>query len=131
MIDNYAKAGMRVCTLPGDPYDQIVAAVLLRKINSITEGKMFVTEIKILSAICDDVAFYISADEDIDFWGNLKAWWNESNTNITDIKKVNKKEKVVELKKEVQDWSNVGLLWEDQSETKRPGNEIVFTSMDK
>ena len=36
VIENYIKAGLKVCTLPEEPYDQIIALVLLKKINTIT-----------------------------------------------------------------------------------------------
>ena len=45
-------------------------------------------------------------------------------------KKINKKEKIVELKKENSDWNSIGLGWKSLDAEKN-GNEIVFTSQDK
>lgn len=128
-IENYIKAGIKICTLPDDPYDQVVAAVLLRKINNITDGKLFVTQIKIKSMICDDVEFYIDHDDQIDFLLEQNSWWNNNNTSVSDwARKVNKKDKVVELKKDSHDWAELNLSWKQKDNR---GSEIVFMNLDK
>lgn len=130
-IDAYTKAGMKVCNLPDEPFDQVVAAVLLSKFNSITEKKIFVSDIKISSKICDEVSFYISSEEVEDFSSIANVWWTDNSSSISDIsKKVNKKEKIVELKKENTDWNSLGLCWKANDPDKK-GNEIVFISTEK
>lgn len=125
-IEGYARAGMRICTLPEDPYDQIVAAVILSKLNRITEGKVYISEIRLKSRICDEVMFYISNQEDSEFTTVIGAWWTDPTTAIADTpKKVNKKDKVVELKRDNPDWSELGLSWKEP-EVESKSNEIVF-----
>ena len=118
-IDNYLKANMKVCPVPEGPYDQIIGSVLMSKFNAVTEGKLFVTEVKICSRICDDLNFYVEYDEEMPLHTNIGTWWHENNTSICDIKlKPNRKEKIVELKRESKDWDDVGLTWKPKTKGK-------------
>jgi hypothetical protein len=120
-IENYIKAGIKVCTLPDEPYDQIIAVVLLRKLNAVAEDRLVITDISIQSLVCDDIKFYVSIEETTDFSSKSNLWYNENNISIADFhKKINKKEKVVSIKKENFDWNSVGLVWEDSTEKCKP-----------
>lgn len=129
-IDNYTKANMKVCILPDEPYDQIIAAVLISKINLITENHLFLNEVSIISRICDDVCFYVSYDEEVNFQNLKNVWWTENNPSINMIKKF-KKEKVVQLHKDPKDWNSVGLGWGEPKPCKIDKGEIVFIPVDK
>jgi hypothetical protein len=128
-IEAYAKANIKVCVLPEEPYDQVVAAVLLSKFNAITEKKMFINEIEICSSICDDVKFFVSAEEDIEFDSKLGVWWTDNSPLIFDSPKKTKKDKIVELKKDSGDWNTIGLGWKDYTASDR--GEIVFIPLEK
>lgn len=130
-IDLYLKAGLHVCPVPEEPYDQIVAAVLLSKFNAVTEKKLYVNEIKIKSAICDDVTFYVSHEENIEFLESPNVWWTDNSASIFDVSKKSKKEKIVELKKEPIDWNIIGLTWKEKKVTSKDSGEIVFIPVDK
>jgi hypothetical protein len=130
-IDAYLKAGIKVCTIPEDPFDQIVAAVLLSKFNTITENKIHITDIKIKSLICDDVVFFVSDNEDISFTDLDNGWWNANNAAISDIQKTSKKEKIVEIKRETVDWNTLGLTWKQKRASNKENGEIVFIPLDK
>jgi hypothetical protein len=129
-IDNYTRANMKVCPLPDEPYDQIIAAVLISKINAITENHLFLNEVSIISSICDDVCFYVRYDEEADFQNLKNVWWTENSPSINMIKKL-KKEKVVQLHKDPKDWHSVGLGWEEPKLCKTDKGEIVFIPVDK
>lgn len=127
-IQNYLKANMKVCPIPEGPYEQIIGSVLMAKFNSILEDKLSVIEIRISSTLCDDLNFYINYDEEMAINLNLGFWWTENNTSICDSKTiVQKKEKVVKLKREIIDWNDIGLSWAPKpiSEPK-----IVFIDRD-
>lgn len=126
-IDLYSKAGIQVCPIPDEPYDQVIAAVILNKLNVITENHMLVTEIKIQSDMCDDVCFYIGYDEQADFLSFPNAWWTENSPNIATFGKKTKKDKIVELKKEPLEWAQLGLGWKGKSSANT--GEIVFIPM--
>lgn len=130
-IDLYSKAGIKLCLLPDEPFDQIVAATLMSKINTITEKKLFLFEVRILSKISDGVSFYIGNEEIENFAKTEDAWYVENNASISDYsKKLNKKEKVVQLKKENMDWNSLGLGWKSVDKDIS-GDKIVFTSQDR
>lgn len=126
-IAAYQAAGLRVCTLPDEPYDQIVAAVLISKINAVTEEKIAVTEINIVSKICDGVSFFISQEEVATFTQKQGVWWTENSPSICSLIK-KEKTKVVNLRKEGPGWAELGLTWKDQGVSN---NEITFSPVDK
>ena len=37
-IEKFTQADIKVCTIPDEPYDQILAIILIMKLNAITEG---------------------------------------------------------------------------------------------
>lgn len=129
-IDLYSKAGITVCPLPDEPYDQVIAAVLISKFNIITENHLMINEIEIRSQLCDDVCFYVSTDEEADFQNLQNVWWTENNPGISVTTKKAKREKVVDMKKEPIEWNIVGLGWKDESKKCDKG-EIVYIPMDK
>jgi hypothetical protein len=129
-IDSYTKANMKVCPLPDEPYDQIIAAVLISKINTISENHLFLNEVSIVSKICEDVCFYVSYDEEAEFQKASNVWWTENSPSINMIKK-SKREKVVQLHQDPKDWNSVGLGWEEVETIKCDKGKIVFIPVDK
>jgi hypothetical protein len=128
-IENYINAGIKVCTLPEEPYDQIIGIMLVSKLNAIIEGKLVITDISIGSKMSDGVSFQHALDEDIGPFSE-NGWWNESNTKINDCKVTGKGKKIVRLTKNspIISWEDVYLDWE----IKKPyienfnANEVVF-----
>ncbi len=122
-IDNYMKANMKVCPVPEGPYDQVIGLLLMSKFNTVAEDRLLIYEIKISSRVCDDLNFYVEVDEELPIVlaGN---WWHENNTSICDIKqKVNKKDKVLQLKREVVDWADLDLVWTPKPKIK---SKVVY-----
>lgn len=129
IIENYLKAGLKLITLPDEPYDQVVASVIMKKVDSILEEKMFVEEISILSKICEGVEFHIGSDEDLDLLHTKDAWWFSPLPVVNDLAKKSK-DKVVKLKKDAIDWSTLCLNW--SSDTKKNKNQdVVILNLDK
>ena len=121
LIEKYQAAGMRVCSTPEAPYDQIISLLLFYKFNAIAEGKLLVTNLQLESLLSDGVGFML--DEDILEATPFKfGWWTDNNVMITD-KTVGKKEKIVKMIKK-SDWSTLGLDWKEQEPIK---SEIIFT----
>jgi len=122
-IEKYTQADIKVCTVPEEPYDQIITMLLILKLNNITEGRLNITDIFLESELSDSVRFsYDFETAKHNPFGN-KGWWLESSTSMNDIEKNTKKEKIVRLVKH-NDWANVGLEW--QKKTK--ASEILFTT---
>jgi hypothetical protein len=124
VAEKYTQAGIKVCTLPEEPYDQIICLLLLLKLNSITEGRLSITDISLVSELSDDVKFNYSIEETESQPYGTEGWWAEPSTTISDSPKVNKKDKIVKLVKH-SDWSIVDLDWKEKP---NKSTEIIFTS---
>lgn len=125
VIEKYIQADIKVCTLPEEPYDQIITILLLLKLNAITEGKLHITELTLHSGLSDDVKFVYDIETVSNHPFGNKGWWADSNTNITYVTKTNKKDKIVRLIKQYCDWDSVGLDWEQKEHT---ATEIIFST---
>lgn len=126
MIERYTDIGMNVCTLPEEPYDQIIGIMLLSKLNAITEGRLVATDITISSDMSDGVSCLHSIEETFGPF-NEKNWWNDSTQRISDH---TKKSKIVKLSKLKNEWQEVYLSWTEEK-TVKDSAEIIFTSFDK
>lgn len=119
-IEKYMNAGIRVATLPEEPYDQIIGMILLLKLNSIMENRLVVTDLSISSKLSDDVRFCIFCEmaENI-FVGDY--WWNNPSQRTYDLDKTSNK-KVVKLFDNL--WAEMGLSWKEKNGQK---NTIQIT----
>lgn len=115
-IELYEKAGLHVCTTPEEPYDQIIALILLLKLNAIIEGKLYITDITMGSKLSEGIKFCVVPEIATNiFKGDF--WYNKSNTSIRDSTNSNsKKDKVVNLF-DVYDWNDIGLCWKEKAKT--------------
>lgn len=123
-IEKFRDAKLKICTLPEEPYDQIIGIAILIKLNSITEGKISIEEITIGSRLNDDVRMIFSKEEPVGPFAN-NGWWQKSNTSINDLSKDNKKEKIVKLTKP-NDWIDYNLLWEERLESLMKEPKKIF-----
>jgi hypothetical protein len=127
VILDYLNAGIKVCTLPEEPYDQIIGIMLLTKCNAIAEGRLVITDISISSRMSDGVSCSHSLDDNMGpFFG--KGWWEESSTKINNGLINSKGKKIVRLTKPIQDWSDIFLDWSTKESKLEEFNasEVVF-----
>lgn len=110
-INKYHAAGIKVCTIPEDPYDQIIGLILLNKCNAIMEGKIVMTEILIGSKLSNLIKFELYHEvATAEFDG--KHWYNDGSLVMAD--KFNKKDKIVNLfDHKCDSWEDLGLTWEE------------------
>ena len=123
LISKYRDAELKVCTLPEEPFDQIICIAIMQKLNSILEHRMIVHSINFGSDLSDNVFFNISIEDPVGPFDD-HGWWAESNMNISTTTKKSKKDKVVKLIKN-NDWVDFGLNWDNK---KGINSEILFTS---
>lgn len=126
-IEKYISAGMNVCTLPEEPYDQVVGILLLLKLNAIAEDRLVITDLSIESRMSDGVSCLHSIEENLGPFGE-KGWWSDSSQRINDYSSKNKK--IVKLSKMKNEWQDVYLDWGEKSVLGTEA-EIIFTSFDK
>ena len=124
-IEKYTLAGMKICTLPEEPYDQITALMLFHKLNAITEGRLDVTSLALDSVLGDGVRFIYDAENAEHPYKS--GWWNESGPSITSTVS-NKKDKIVKLVKQT-DWATYDLDWKHP--VTQPTEIIFAQDLDK
>ena len=90
-IKKYKNAGIRVCVLPDEPFDQIISMALLQKFNSICEGRIKVTDCTLSSNLSEGVRFCTiseivetNIDQDHHKWWNCNTLCIEHSEPITD-----------------------------------------------
>ena len=94
---------------PGEPYCQVVAMVILQKLNAIMEGRISVTDIDFGSGISMGVRFQL-VSEMAEAMVSVKGWWTKSDMSVTDTIKL--KDNIVKLC-EPKSWDRMGLSWKE------------------
>ena len=76
-IEHYKDAGIKICELPEEPYDQVVAMVILLKLNAIMENRLRVSDLMLSSSLGENVRYNMVAEvaENILSGG---YWWNDN-----------------------------------------------------
>jgi len=110
-IEKFTEAGMRVCTLPEEPYDQIIGIMLYVKLNKIVEGRLVITDINVTSSMSDGVSCCYSEDENIGPFTS-KGWWSNVSPKINDITTSNKNKKILKIAKNKITWDDLFLGWQ-------------------
>lgn len=127
-INKYLDADLKVCTLPEQPYDQVVGIMLLVKLNAIAEGRLVPTDISIGSRMSDGVSCLHSLEEDTGPF-KQRGWWNDSSTKINNHIQKTKNKKILKITKYKAEWNDLYLAWPSDENTDL-GAEIVFASFD-
>lgn len=116
-IAKYIEAGMEVCIIPEEPYDQIVAMAVLLKLNAILEGRMKITDITICSMLSEGIRYPIVSEiaESADIMLGDR-WWNKDNVSIRDedTDNLDSSTNIVKLFDD-SDWALIGLTWKEKS----------------
>ena len=117
MIDLYTAAGMKVCTLPEEPHEQMIAVMLMLKLNAIAEGRFVITDLSVTSSISAGVSYMCEIDSPIGPFAET-GWWDKSDASMSAPNKQNKKDKIVQLfRTHNTDWTEFGLGWKEKEIT--------------
>jgi hypothetical protein len=108
-IQKYQDAGIKICMTPEEPFCQIVAMVVLQKLNAIMEGRIRVTDIDFGSGISAGVRFQL-VSEMAEAMVSVKGWWTKPDMCITDVIKT--KDNIVKLC-DPKSWDRIGLSWKE------------------
>lgn len=110
-ITKYKDAHLRLCELPEQPYDMVLANVLLLKLNSILEGKLVITDLILGSTMSEGIRNIVVAEvAENALSGNY--WWNKNNTSMTD-KTCIEADNIVNLFKS-DEWNDLSMSWEEK-----------------
>lgn len=105
-IEKYSNAGLRICELPAEPYDQLFASVLMLKLNSIMEERLRITDMVLSSAMSEGVRYSIVCEVAENSYSR-NHWWNKPCTSIKDE---NIADNIVRLF-DTNEWADLGLSW--------------------
>lgn len=115
-IECFEKAGIKVCTTPEEPYDQIISMLLILKLNAIMENKLFITDMILGSKLSDGIKFSMVPEVAESIYKD-NNWYNDSCINMRHtIKSSKRKDKIVKLF-EIDNWADIGLGWKDKTKT--------------
>lgn len=107
-IAKYTEAGVQVCVIPEEPYDQIIGLILINKCNAIMEDRIVVTDIIFGSKLSNLIKFELTDEMAAEeFTG--KFWYNNSSLCLENKK--SKKDKIVKLFEQKNDWADLELTW--------------------
>lgn len=120
VIKKYQDAGLKVCAIPEEPYDQILALLLMLKINAICEDRLKVVDILFTSKLSDEVKFKESIQTAEHTFDDI-GWYNDPSPYIANNKKSGR-EKIVKIKNG--GWNEIGLVWKEKKDKPK---EIVFS----
>lgn len=113
-IEKYEAAGIKVCTLPEEPWDQIFATVLLLKLNALMEGRLKITDLVLGSSMSEGVRYTMVCEvAESMFSGN--HWWNKCSNSMSDCELYNfNSDNIVKLFDD-DEWADLGLSWKEKT----------------
>jgi len=112
-IKKYKAAGLKVCELPDEPYDQVVAMVVLLKLNAIMENRLRVSDILLSSILGGEVRYSIVAEVAENHLSE-NNWWNDSTVSLNNEEvEEDKKDNVLKLFDDSH-WVDLGLSWKEK-----------------
>lgn len=123
----FAATGQRLLMFPDQPVDQLVGIMLLLKLNSITEGRLIITDVDLSSVHGADMTYQHNLNEDA---GPLAAagWWRDSRPVWNHASSTARHSKVVSLSRAAE-WGSLDLDW--QPVQRNQDSSIVFADFDR
>jgi hypothetical protein len=115
------KTKQKIITLPSEPIDVIMAAVLYTKLNAVSEGRLSIRKVKLSSSQGDNIFVHFDEDFAEDF-GSLNCelyktvdetpWWFRADPSVSDWFEIGKKE--IKFHHHKCSWDKT-LQWEKQN----------------
>lgn len=119
-IKRLQAAGMRTVILPEQPVDQIIGMMLYSKLDTVMEGRMSITQLKLSSELGENITYFQTDNETIGPFSQ-KGWWNNPEPTVSDAKEGGK---IVSIRGTTT-WQLLGLDWLDHGEENNKGNTVV------
>ena len=128
VVKAYRGTGQRLLVFPDQPVDQLVGIMLCLKLNSITEGRLIITDVDLSSVHGADMTYQHNQSEAV---GPLAAagWWQDSRPIWSHAASSSRGSKVVSLNRAA-DWNSLDLDWQSTTSNDRDSS-IVFADFDR
>jgi len=125
-IKRLQAAGLRPIVLPEQPVDQIVGMMLYSKLDSVMEGRLTMTQLRLSSELGENITYFQSDNETIGPFAQ-KGWWNSTDPSVSDSKDGGK---IVSIKGTTT-WQLLELDWDVVKEDNSKGNTVVAFRKDE
>jgi hypothetical protein len=125
-IKRLQAAGMRTVIFPEQPVDQIIGMMLYSKLDSVIEGRMSVTQLKLASELGENITYFQTNTETVGPFAH-KGWWNSPDPSVSDSKDEGK---IVSIRGTTT-WQLLGLDWDDSEQENNKGNTVVAFRKDE
>jgi hypothetical protein len=127
MIKAYVATGQRLLQFPDEPVDQLVGIMLCLKLNSITEGRLVITDVDLSSVHGADMTYQHNQAEAV---GPMAAagWWRDARPVWSHAVSPSRANKVVALNRSAE-WNSLDLDWEPAQRSQ--DSSIVFADFDR
>ena len=126
-IKRLEAAGLRTVSLPEQPVDQIIGMMLYSKLDSVMEGRIAMTQLKLSSELGENITYSQTETETIGPFQE-RGWWNSPDTVCSDVKPT--AGKVVSIATKTANWASLELNW-DQEENDKENIVVAFRKDDK
>ena len=123
----YGATGQRLLIFPEDPVDQLMGIMLCIKLNSITEGRLVITDVDLSSINGDEMTYRHNYTEATGPMAT-SGWWQDPRPTWIASGTKNPSTKVVALSRSPE-WHAVGLDWPNRTAT--PDSAVVFADFDR
>ena len=119
----YARAGLKITTMPGEPVDQLVGLMLYYKLNAIAEDRMIIDETEISSSMGDNMTYLHCSGETTSIEYS-PDWWMTPDTVHCDHELINSDNVVI--MPQFNGWRDLDLDWPGETVAEETGNIVVF-----
>jgi len=108
-VEKYRDAGINTCETPGEPHDQVVASILMLKLNAIMEGRISITDIVLASKLNGGLRYNVVNEVAEEFYSG-NNWWNTADISIGNMPEEADTTNVVKLFDD-DEWLALELGW--------------------
>ena len=126
-LEAYGATGQRLLIFPEDPVDQLVGIMLCIKLNSITEGRLVITDVDLSSVNGEEMTYQHNHNEAIGPMCST-GWWQDPRPSWVSSGTRNPSTKVVSLSRSPE-WHAIGLDWPNKTTTV--DSAVVFADFDR
>lgn len=120
---NYARAGLKITTMPGEPVDQLVGLMLYYKLNAIMEDCIVIDETEISSSMGENMVYLHCTGETTNI-ETQPDWWTSADTVHCDQELIDSDNIVI--MPQARTWRDLDLAWSGQESVEETGNIVVF-----
>lgn len=109
-VEKYRDAGITVCETPDSPHDQVIASILMLKLNAIMEGRITITDIVLASKLNGGLRYNVVNEVAEEFYSG-SGWWNTADITISNVPEESDTTNVVKLFDDDNEWVALELGW--------------------